>query len=92
MKSKPPPLYSVFFATVRTNSRDSHYALFEEEEGGIVSRSLYIVTVAKNIVTSSCMLLLESTVVTCFDYVNAPIASDEYNSDGHADVINVHRY
>jgi hypothetical protein len=38
------------------------------------------------------MLLLESTVVTCFDYVNAPIAIDEYNSDGHVDVINVHRY
>jgi hypothetical protein len=34
METKPPPLFSIFLAIVRTNSRDSHWAMSEEEEGG----------------------------------------------------------
>jgi hypothetical protein len=77
MKSKPPPLFSISLAIVRTNSRDSHYALSEEEEVGIVSSSLYTSTVAMGIVTSPCSLLLQSTVAMSVDDVSTLVATNK---------------
>jgi hypothetical protein len=58
MKSKHPPLFPIYYGHRTDNSRDSHCALSEEEEGGTVSSYLYKGTVATGIVTSVRLSLL----------------------------------
>jgi hypothetical protein len=77
MKSKPPPLFSISLAIVRTNSRDSHHVMSEEEEVSIVYSFLYTGTVATGIVTSPCPLLLQSTVAMGVDDVSTIVANDK---------------
>jgi hypothetical protein len=70
MKSKSPPLFSIF-STVRTNSRDLHCALSEEEEGGIMSNSLYRGTIVTDIVMSARLSLLMHSSDEHDDFTNA---------------------
>jgi hypothetical protein len=87
MKSKPPPTFSIFLATIWRNNHDLHCALSEKELGSIVSSSLYIGKVATGIVISSCLLLLGRRVMTGSDYVSTPSLLMN-SSDGHDDIIN----
>jgi hypothetical protein len=53
MKSKPPPIFPIFYGHHTDNSHNSQCALSEEEEGGTVYFFLYRDTVAMGIVTSA---------------------------------------
>jgi hypothetical protein len=63
MKSKPPPLFQFFGH--RDNNHDSHCALSEEEEGGIMFSYLYRGTIATGIVMSACSSLLMHSSNEC---------------------------
>jgi hypothetical protein len=82
MKLKPHPSFFKFFVHRTDNNRDLHYvlsdlhyALSEEEEGGIVSNYLYRDTVATGIVMSAHPSLLMHISNRRAD-VTMPIATD----------------
>jgi hypothetical protein len=80
MKSKSPLIFPIFYGHRTDNSHDSHCALSEEEEGGIVSSYLYIHRVVMGIVISACSSLLMNSSDGRAD-VTMPITTD-----------NAHRY
>jgi hypothetical protein len=55
----------------------THCAVGERRRGYCVKVLIYKCIIATGIVTSLCLLLLESTVATGVEYVSTPIATNE---------------